>query len=237
VRRRNSKFKIQNANVILFAFCILNFAFAASAATWLDRFKRDSNSTIATRKGVKAYSAKQYGAAAEAFTKANAYKSSPASLFNLGTARIAAGKREEGSAALTQAMADGSLRADALYNRGNSALAANAYDYAIRDYTASLKIRPADLQTKRNLEIALQRKAQAQQSQSGGQQKNPQGSQPQRQKNQQQQPGAGKNQQQPQQQQNRDANADALLRAVQQQEQEERSRMKRAKMVKGRVGW
>jgi tetratricopeptide (TPR) repeat protein len=212
-------------------------AFSASAATFLDRFKRDSNSTITTRKGVKAYNAKQYGAAAEAFTKANAYRFSPATLFNLGTARIAAGRREEGSAALTQAMADGSLRADALYNRGNSALAANAYDYAIRDYTASLKIRPADLQTKRNLEIALQRKAQAQQSQSGGQQKNPQGSQPQQQKNQQQQPGAGKKQQQPQQQQNRDANADALLRAVQQQEQEELSRMKRAKMGKGRVGW
>lgn len=188
----------------------------------------DSNSHAATAKGIKAYHAKQYGPAAQSFAKANSYAQSPTTLYNLGTAQIAAGKREEGSAALTAAMQDKSLRADALYNRGNSALAANSYDSAIRDYVDSLKLRPSDLATKRNLEIALNRKMQAQQSQSG-KQNNPQGSNPQ----QQQQP---KNPQL-QQPSRRDANAEALLRAVQQQEQEELERMKRVRAQRGRVGW
>ncbi len=204
---------------------------AALLATLLNL--HDSNSHAATAKGVKAYNAKQYGAAAQSFAKANSYAQSPTTLYNLGTAEIAAGKREEGSAALTAAMKDKSLRADALYNRGNSALAANSYDYAIRDYVEALKLRPSDLATKRNLEIAINRKTQAQQSQSG-KQNNPQGSNPQRQKNNQQKtPSAGQQQQQPQ----RDANAEALLRAVQQQEQEELERMKRAHAQRGHVGW
>ncbi|HEY2322331.1 MAG TPA: hypothetical protein VGJ82_05635 [Thermoanaerobaculia bacterium] len=194
----------------------------------------DSNSHAATAKGVKAYNAKQYGAATQSFAKANSYAQSPTTLYNLGTAQIAAGKREEGSAALTAAMQDKSLRADALYNRGNSALAANSYDYAIRDYVDALKLRPSDLATKRNLEIAINRKIQAQQSQSG-KQNNPQGANPQQQKNQQKNPSAG--QQQQQQPTQRDANADALLRAVQQQEQEELERMKRVRAQKGRIGW
>ena len=196
---------------------------------------RDSSSHAATAKGVKAYNAKQYGAATEAFAKANSYKQTPATLFNLGTAQIAAGKREEGSAALTASMKDKSLRADALYNRGNSALAANSYDYAIRDYIEALKLRPSDLATKRNLEIALNRKTQAQQSQSG-KQNNPQGSnQQQQQQSQQRNPSAEPQQQQRQPQ--RDANTEALLRAVQQQEQEELERMKRARASRGHVGW
>jgi tetratricopeptide (TPR) repeat protein len=206
---------------------------AALLATLLNL--HDSNSHAATTKGVKAYSAKQYGAATQSFAKANGYAQSPTTLYNLGTAEIAAGRREEGSATLTAAMQDKSLRADALYNRGNSALAANSYDYAIRDYVEALKIRPSDVPTKRNLEIALNRKMQAQQSQSG-KQNNPNGSNPQQQqKNQQKTPSAGQqHQQQPTQ---RDANAEALLRAVQQQEQEELERMKRVRAQKGRVGW
>jgi tetratricopeptide (TPR) repeat protein len=195
----------------------------------------DSNSHAATAKGVKAYNAKQYGAATQSFAKANAYAQSPTTLYNLGTAEIAAGKREEGSAALTAAMKDRSLRADALYNRGNSALSANSYDHAIRDYVEALKLKPADLATKRNLEIAYNRKIQAEQSQSG-KQNSPQGSnQQQQQRNQQKSPSAG--QPQPRQPSQREANAEALLRAVQQQEQEELQRMKRVRAQRGRVGW
>jgi Ca-activated chloride channel family protein len=219
------------------AFCLLHSAFAPAAAA-ADRFLRETNSRAANARGVKAYAAKQYGPAAQSFAKANSYAQSPTTLYNLGTAQIAAGKREEGSAALTSSMTvakqDKSLRADALYNRGNSALAANSYDSAIRDYVDALKLRPSDLPAKRNLEIAINRKMQAQQSQSG-QQKNPNGSSPQRQqKNQQKTPSAGPQQQRTPQQ---DANAEALLRAVQQQEQEELQRMKRARAQKGRVGW
>jgi hypothetical protein len=230
--KTNSEFKIQNAKLVpLFAFCILHFAFGAAAA---ENVLRDTNSRAATKSGIKEYADRHYGAATQSFAKANSYAQSPTTLYNLGTAEIAAGKREEGSAALTAAMKDKKLQADALYNRGNSALAANSYDYAIRDYVDALKLRPSDLATKRNLEIALNRKMQAQQSQSG-QQNNPQGSNPrQQQQNQQKTPSAGQQQQQRQQQ---SANAEALLRAVQQQEQEELQRMKRVRAQKGRVGW
>ena len=229
-RMQKAEGRRQKWLVVLSAFCLLPSAFGASLSNLA---VHDSNSHAATAKGVKAYNAKQYGAAAQSFAKANLYAQSPTTLYNLGTAEIAAGKREEGSAALTAAMKDKSLRADALYNRGNSALAANSYDYAIRDYVEALRLRPSDFATKRNLEIAINRKTQAQQSQSG-KQNNPQGSNPQRQKNNQQKtPSAGQQQQQPQ----RDANAEALLRAVQQQEQEELERMKRARAQRGHVGW
>jgi hypothetical protein len=220
------------ATLLLSAFCILPSAFGAAAA---GNFIREANSQAATKRGIKEFGQRHYDAASEAFLKANGYTQSATTLFNLGTAEIAAGKREEGSAAITAAMKDTSLRADALYNRGNSALAASAYDYAIRDYVDALRLRPGDLEAKRNLEIALNRKQQEQQSRAG-QQNNPQGSRPQQQqqKNQQKAPSAGSQQQrQPQ----RDANAEALLRAVQQQEQEELQRMKRVRAAKGRVGW
>ncbi|HEX7191359.1 MAG TPA: tetratricopeptide repeat protein [Thermoanaerobaculia bacterium] len=220
------------AACLLSAFCILPSAFGAPLSNLV---LHDANSQTATNGGIKAYTQRHYGAATQSFAKANAYAQSPTTLYNLGTAEIAAGKREEGSAALTAAMQEKSLRADALYNRGNSALAANSYDYAIRDYVEALKIRPSDLATKRNLEIAINRKMQAQQSQSG-KQKNPQGSSPQQQQqNQQKRPSAGQQQQQRPSQ--RDANSEALLRAVQQQEQEELERMKRARAQRGRVGW
>jgi hypothetical protein len=208
------------------------FLAVLSGASPLRLLPRDTNSAAATKRGLESYAAKQFGEATTSFAKANGYRQTPTTLFNLGTAQIAAGRREEGSAALTAAMKDRALRAAALYNRGNSALAASSFDYAIRDYIEALKLRPGDLATKRNLEIALNRKAQAQQSRSG-QQKNPQGSNPQQeQKNQQQTPNAAQ-----QRQLRQDANTEALLRAVQQQEQEELERMKRVRAAHGRVGW
>jgi len=195
-------------------------------AVWL----QSTNSRAATARGVAAYQKKDYGTAASQFANANQLQPAASSAFNLGTAQIASGKREEGSATLAKAMNDRALRADALYNRGNSALASNAYDYAIRDYIDTLKLRPGYANAKRNLEIALLKKQQMQQSKSGGQ-KNPQGGnggpKP-------QQPTAGK---QPEQKPQPDSSAEALLRAVQQQEQEELQRMKKARASNQRVGW
>jgi Ca-activated chloride channel family protein len=192
---------------------------------------RPTNSHAANVRGVKAYSARQYENSANAFSVANAADPTPANAFNLGTAQIAAGQREQGSASLGDAMRDRGLRAAALYNRGNSALGANAFDNAVRDYTEALRLQPADLEAKRNLEIALAKRQQAKQSQSG-QQKNPGGSQQNQQRQQQSQSGIQKRQPK-----GSDQNAEALLRAVQQQEQEELNRMKRAKADRQRVGW
>ncbi|MEA2571035.1 MAG: hypothetical protein QOI24_3036 [Acidobacteriota bacterium] len=201
---------------------------------WTDLFLRPTNAHAANAKGVKAFAKKEYPAAAKSFREANALRPSPAAAYNLGTSQVAAGNREEGSAALERAMSDPTLRADALYNRGNSALAAKSFDYAIRDYTAALRLRPNDAQAKRNLEIALARKA-MQSSGSGGGQNGAGGKQPQPQPQQ-----NGKDARKPDQPQDRgtgDANADALLRAVQQQEKEELSRMRKQRPEERRIGW
>ncbi|HJQ35602.1 MAG TPA: hypothetical protein VKB93_00550, partial [Thermoanaerobaculia bacterium] len=188
----------------------------------------ETNSHAASARGAKAYDAKKYAEAAKAFQRANEIKASPHNAFNLGTAQIAADQREQGSATLAAAMKDPALRPDALFNRGNSALASKAFDHAIADYIETLKLRPNHAAAKRNLEIALQRREASQPSASGDQKNKPG-------KNQQQQkpsPAAGgdkKPQGQP--------DLEALLRSVQQQEQEELRRMKAKIAAEGRVGW
>ncbi|MFP5246787.1 MAG: hypothetical protein ACLGH0_08840 [Thermoanaerobaculia bacterium] len=194
---------------------------AVSLPSWW----RETNSHAAASKGARAYEQKQYAAAVDAFRRSHELAPSTRSAFNLGTAEIAAGKREDGSARLSEAVKDPALRADAFFNRGNSALAAKAFDHAVRDYIDALKANPRHAGAKRNLEIALQRQKQAQRAASGQQDK-------QGQSQQQQQPSQG---QKPQQKQG-DVDLDALLRSVQQQEQEELRRMK-VRSGEARVGW
>jgi Ca-activated chloride channel homolog len=195
-------------------------------------FIRETNSHAAATRGAKAYEGKQYAEAVRAFTEAEALAPSARGAFNLGTSEIAAGQREQGSARLAEAIRDPELRADALFNRGNSALAAKALDHAVRDYTDALKANPNHAAAKRNLEIALMRRqAQQQQKQSGAGGKQDQKGDSQ-QPPKQQQPSA-QGQQKPQAGQ---VDLEALLRSVQQQEQEELRRMK-GRAAEGRVGW
>jgi len=192
------------------------------------RVWHDLDAYLANVRGVRQYAAKQYAKSTASFEKANAIQPTPPRAFNAGTAEIAAGDRERGAAALDQAMRDPRLRADALYNRGTSALAAKAYDSAIRDYVDVLKLRPNDAATKRNIEIARALKQALEQQQR--QRQGSGGPKPQSQKPQPQASG-----QQPQKQGETDL--DALLRSVQQQEKEELSRMHKARGEKLRVGW
>lgn len=195
----------------------------------LARLWRETNSHGATVRGVKQFSEKKYADAQKSFATASGIAASPVRAFNLGTSQIAAGNREAGSSTIAKALADPSLRPDALFNRGNSALAANAFDYAIRDYSEALRLRPSDGAAKRNLEIAVRRK-QAMQKQPGGDGGAQQNPSPQPQPNPAQQQ-AGK------QPPKSDPNVDALLRSVQQQEQEELSRMRQPSREKLHVGW
>lgn len=190
---------------------------------------RETNSHAAAKRGAKAYAKKAYPAATEAFQRAQQLAPSTRGAFNLGTAEIAAGRREEGSAQLAEALKDPALRADALFNRGNSALAAKALDHAIRDYADALRANPSHAGAKRNLEIALQRTKNQQQQSPGSKQNQPKQQQqpkpqPQPKPGQQQKPQAGQ------------PDLEALLRSVQQQEQEELRRMK-GSAAEGRVGW
>lgn len=201
-------------------------AAAVSLSSLWQQMTRPTNSKAATERGVVAYERQKYGDATAQFASAAATNPSPRALFNLGTAQVAAGQRTEGSATLTKAMESPALRPLALFNRGNSALAANALDHAIQDYTDALRLAPGDRDVQRNLEIALRRRQSMQQQQQGGGQKQQQasGQQPRP------QPDRGRKEE-------GEADAEALLRSVQQQEQEELARMKRERGESRRVGW
>ncbi len=205
--------------------------------TWTELWQKLTQATsspAATSRGIAEFAKGKYKEAAKSFADAEAIRHSPPAQFNLGTAQVASGNQEEGSKTLSNAMRDPKLRADALYNRGSSALAANAFDAAIRDLKEVLRMRPEDAQAKRNLEIALKKKAESQQQQNGGgQQHNPQGPQ----QNQQQQNRAPAPGEKPSNQQSGQTSAEALLRAVQQQEREELSRMRKGKAENAGVGW
>lgn len=201
-----------------------------SLSEWWQRLTRSTSSHAASARGAAQYQQKKYAEAVKSFDRAEAIAPTARNAFNLGTTQIAAGKSEEGSSTLEKAMRDPALRADALYNRGSSALAAKSYDYAIRDFTEALRIRPGDAQAKRNLEIAIRKKHEQppQQPRGGGGANN--------------QPQSGPQQPQPapspkNPQAKGDPNLDALLRSVQQQEQEELSRMHKAKPERAKVGW
>lgn len=202
-------------------------ALVVLAAISLGTFWRETNSHAAAARGAKAYAKQDYAHAAEAYREADALAPSAETKFNRGTAEIAAGQREQGSATLAEAIRNPALRADALYNRGNSALAAKALDHAIHDYIDALKANPRHAEAKRNLEIALQRKQQEQRQQSQNGKGGGQGQQQPKQ----QAPSAG------QQQKKGEMDLQALLRSVQQQEQEELRRMKAKASGDARVGW
>jgi Ca-activated chloride channel family protein len=204
----------------MIAFLVLLLALAPPA--WW----RETNSHAASARAAKEYEAKQYRKASADYGRAAQLAPSPRSSFNLGTAQIAAGQREQGAASLEPALAEPALRADAYFNRGNGALAAKAWEYAIRDYADALRANPRHAAAKRNLEIALRRREeqQRQQQKGGGGERGPQ-------KNPQPQPSPGR-----QKPKEGELDLDALLRSVQQQEQEELRRMK-GRQGETRVGW
>ena len=203
----------------------MRVALAMLLAVSLPSWWRETNSHASSARGSRAFEQQRYGEAAKAFHRAQQLAPSARNAFNLGTSEIAAGNREQGSSHLAEAIKDPTLRADALFNRGNSALEAKALDHAIRDYQDALRANPNHAAAKRNLEIALSRR-QNQRPGPGGNQ----GQQGQKPQQQQQAPAPG---QKPERGQ---ADVEALLRSVQQQEQEELRRMK-AQPVEGRVGW
>ena len=196
-----------------------------AAAFTLPSWWRETNSHASSARGTRAYENKKYVEATKAYGRAQQLAPSARNAFNLGTAEIAAGNREQGSARLADAIKDPSLRADALFNRGNSALESKALEHAVRDYTDALRAKPDHAAAKRNLEIALARQRQQRPSPNG--QQGQQG--PNQQKQQQPSPG-GKPAQAGQ------PDLEALLRSVQQQEQEELRRMK-GQATEGKVGW
>ncbi len=201
------------------------FALLLAAGGLFERFTRETNSAAAARRGVASFSDGAFPSAVEALSKAASISPGPQSAYNLGTAQVAAGLNQEGSATLDQAMSDPLLRPDALFNRGNSALDATAFDAAIRDFSDVLRLNPNDAAAKRNLEIALRRQQDAPPQQSP--ENDPE-----------QQPDEGGEQgEDPEEGSSGDREAEALLRSVEQQEREELSRMRQRRPSTRRIGW
>lgn len=186
---------------------------------------RESNSHREAARGAEAWRESRHADAARAYSSAHAIAPSPTTAFNAGTASIAAGQSARGAAQLEPALRDPVLKADAYYNRGNGALAAKAFDHAVRDYIEALRANPRHAAAKRNLEIALQRKKQQEKEDSA---KGQQGKNDGREQQPTPAPGQG--------QQKGELDLEALLRSVQQQEQEELRRLK-GEAAEGKVGW
>ena len=189
---------------------------------------RESNSYRDAARGAAAFAKTQYEEAARNYEAALAAEPSARNAFNAGTASIAAGRRAEGAAQIEGAFRDPSMRADAYFNRGNSALEARAFDHAASDYIEALRANPRHAGAKRNLEIALQRKRQEEQEE----------------KSRDGEKGGDEGEQQPQpaptpdgqDAQKGELDLEALLRSAQQQEQEELRRLK-GQPAEGKVGW
>jgi Ca-activated chloride channel homolog len=205
---------------------------AGSIQNLVEPLKRRSNSEAEVKRGIAHYEKKDNPAARKSFQEAARLRPGPVTAFDLGTAEVATGNIPRGAELLTKASEDPVLRPDALYNRGNGALAANQLDAAIEDYMATLKIRPKDKDAKRNLEIARIRRQSSQRR--SPQQPSQQKPDPQQQDQEQQnQPNPGNQEGEKQEQ----TDAESLLRSVEEQEREELSRMRRSRPQPMRVGW
>jgi Ca-activated chloride channel family protein len=127
------------------------------------------------RKGDQAYLQSKYAEAETAYREALTHDpGSEKAAYNLGNSIYRQGKYAEAektyqSAAQSVSTTD---RADALHNLGNSLMQQEKYKEAVAAYQNSLRLRPGDAGSKRNLQMAKQR-LKEQQEQEKQQQKQP----------------------------------------------------------------
>ncbi|MGK2858882.1 MAG: tetratricopeptide repeat protein [Thermoanaerobaculia bacterium] len=195
-------------------------AMPAAIKEWL----RSSNSRASTDRGIEEYDAKKHAEAAKSFSAAEEIEPGPLARYNLGTARVAAGQGTRAAADFTDALTDDALAADAYFNRGSGAMQSGAWDDAIGDFSEALRRAPSDPDAKRNLEIALKKKAIEEEKKKQQQkQQQSQGNEKQQEKNDAGKPGP-----------DGELDVESVLRSVEQQEQEELSRMRRPTSTRGR---
>ncbi|HAD10900.1 MAG TPA: aerotolerance regulator BatC [Saprospirales bacterium] len=156
------------------------------------------------RKGDRAYDRDQYKEAEQQYRNAaDRDVRSPKAVYNLGNTLYQQGKFEEAGQRYHQSAARGetltrSEKADTWHNQGNALLKQRKYQDAVKAYEQSLRYRPADQETKMNLQMAKKKLQEEQKQQQEQQQKN---QQQQENQNQQQNPS-----QQPNQPQQKDKN-------------------------------
>jgi len=152
------------------------------------------------REGDLLYDQGEFLAAEEAYRKAGAKDEEAKADYNLGNAIYQQERYDEAVKyyeAAAEAAKDPAEKANAYYNLGNTHFKAQALDKSIDAYKNALKLEPDDLDTKKNLTMALQKLRQQQQQQ---QQQQPQQQQNKDQQQQQPQPQEDQQKQNPQQQ-------------------------------------
>ena len=176
-------------------FLLLLFAVAGTetlSAQSAHKYRRD---------GDLMYDQREYRVAEESYRKAYEAEPSAETSFNLGSAIYSQERYDEAVRQYESAIqkaADPGLKADAWYNLGNTYMNAGQLDKSIESYIESLKIRPEDIDTKKNLTLALQQLSQQQQQQQQQQQEGEQQDENEQQEQQQEQQQQQQNQQQQQ---------------------------------------
>lgn len=172
------------------------------------------NAHESLRDGDRQFDKKEYAKAEEHYRKAlDAAPANPNAAYNTGSAAYHQGHYDQAAEMFEKAVQQAKTpaeRADALHNLGNAFFKTGKYSEAVKAYENSLRNRPADPDTRWNLQMAKKKLQAEQQNQQQKQQQQPQ-NQPQQQQQdqqkqqqeqeQQQQQGQGKGQGQQQQQQ------------------------------------
>lgn len=213
---------------------VVAVAIAVASTPLTQRLLRETNAHAATRRGVAAFERGDFDRAANDLGEAERLRPGQLSSFNRGTAEVAAGRLESGVGALTAATHALALRERALYNRGSAMLAAHQTDRAIADLEETLRLNPANIRAKRNLEIALRKKSE----ESAGSGEGSKSPQPRSGAQQQQQQAPSQTQSASQKPTGGEPNLEAILESVAQQEREEMRRMRRrARGERGSASW
>ena len=127
----------------------------------------------AIKRGNVHYKAEAYDAALEAYQSAAEDRPEDTiSRYNLGTALYQKKQFEKAADEFRRSLdaADSVHRAQGYYNLGNAQVQLNDIEGAIRSYKSALRLNPADLDAKHNLELALeklQQQSQQNRSESG----------------------------------------------------------------------
>ena len=120
-------------------------------------------------KGNQHFDKSEFEAALEAYREAQINRpDAPELHFNVGDALYKQGSVEEAAAAFQKAIesGDSGLGGKAYYNLGNSFYRQQTFDQAIGAYEKALELDPEDLESKVNLEMALEKLQEQQQQQS-----------------------------------------------------------------------
>ena len=128
----------------------------------------------AIKRGNAHYEAEAYDAALEAYQSAAENRPEDAiARYNLGTTLYQKKQFEKAADEFRRSLdaADPVRRAQGYYNLGNAQVQFNDIEGAIRSYKSALRLNPADLDAKHNLELMLEKleqKSQQNRSESGG---------------------------------------------------------------------